>query len=87
MTHEEKASKLQVFRGILEAVIVAALLWTGSSLVALKSDTAVIKDRMLALGPLTNDVSAIRLRVAMHDVEIEQLKEDQKELKSLKGLK
>lgn len=78
---------LSVIRGVLEAIIVAALLWTGSSLVDLKVDNGVLKSQLNQLLDNTSDLPSIRKSVVRHDIEITALKEKVKELEQVKNLK
>lgn len=83
----QSGSKLQKVRGILEAVIVAALLWTGSSLIALREQNAVMHAQLTMIQTQLLDVPSMKLQLTRHDIEIERLKEDMKETRSVKGLR
>lgn len=80
-------NKLQMIRGVLEAVIVAALLWTGASLVQLREQNAVMHAQLNMIQTQLIDVPSMKLKLAEHQIEINMLKENQKELKSVRGLK
>lgn len=84
---ESQGSKLQKVRGVLEAVIVAALLWTGSSLIALREQNAVMSAQLTMIQSQLLDVPAMKLELAEHGVEIDRLKEDVKENRSVRGLR
>lgn len=88
MTDEQpRRDKLQVFRGILEAVIVASLLWTGSSLITLREQNAVMSTQLAMIQSQLLDVPSMKLELARHGIEIDQLKEDAKESRQVKGLR
>lgn len=83
----QSGSKLQKVRGVLEAVIVAALLWTGSSLIALREQNAVMHAQLTMIQTQLLDVPSMKLQLTKHEIEIERLKEDVKETRSVKGLR
>jgi hypothetical protein len=83
----QSGSKLQKIRGVLEAVIVAALLWTGSSLIALREQNAVMSAQLTMIQSQLLDVPAMKLELAEHGVEITRLKEDMRDTRSVRNLK
>lgn len=92
--HQSKVPSLQLVRGILEAVIVAALLWTGSSLIELKTQTAVIQSQLAAIQVNLADVPAVKQETIKLRAEIEQsdkeravMRTDIAELRKLKGFR
>lgn len=87
MEQAQSGSKLQKIRGILEAVIVAALLWTGSSLIALREQNAVMSAQLTMIQSQLLDVPAMKLELAEHGVEITRLKEDMRDTRSVRNLK
>ena len=80
-------NKIQMFRGILEAIIVASLLWTGASLVQLREQNAVMQSQLTTIQGQLLDVPSMKLRLAEHNIEIRRLQEDVKEVRSVRGLK
>ena len=80
-------SKLSAVRGVLEAVIVAALLWTGSTLVAVRTDNAVMQNQLATVVANTADFPAYKIKTAENALEITQLKDDVKELRSVRNMK
>ena len=82
----QTGSKLQKVRGILEAVIVAALIWTGSSLIALREQNAVMHAQLTMIQSQLLDVPSMKLQLAENGIEIDRLQEDMKELRSVRGL-
>lgn len=78
---------LQIFRSVLEAIIVLALGWTGSSLVQVKTDTAVLRTQMAGVPSAIEQIQDLRVSDANQNIEIARLKDDVKEVKSLKGFK
>ena len=84
---ESSGNRIQMVRGILEAVIVASLLWTGASLVQLREQNAVMQAQLSTIQSQLLDVPSMKLTLAEHSIEINMLKENQKELRSVRGLK
>lgn len=81
-----KKNGLQIFRSVLEAIIVLALGWTGSSLVQVKTDTAVLRTQMSGVPSAIEQIQDLRVSDANQNIEIARLKDDVKEVKSLRGL-
>lgn len=84
---EEKGSKVSIVRGVLEAVIVAALIWTGSTLVAVRVDNATMKQQLTTLVANTADFPAYKIKTAENSLEIRTLKDDVKELKLVRDMR
>lgn len=87
---EEKTTKLQVFRTVLEGVSVALILWVASTLSGVKVDIAVVNAQVAALnaaqGPLATDVQLMKQEQAIAKTEREALKSDVRELKQVRNL-
>jgi hypothetical protein len=79
-------NRLQMIRGVLEAVIVATLLWTGTSLIALREQNAAMQVQLSTIQSQLIDVPSMKLKLAEHQIEINRLKEDLKEARSVRGL-
>lgn len=87
-------SKLQSFRTVLECLIVGALMWTGSSLVQLKTQGAVIQSQLAAVQVTIADVPALRIEQVKSRAELDQLRVEMNqkdaaitELRKLRGLR
>lgn len=78
---------MSVIRGVLEAVIVAALLWTSSTLVSLKVDNGILKSQLSTIVVNTSDLPALRVNQAQLKIEMSMVKEDIKDLKQVKNLR
>lgn len=92
--NQSRLPSLQVVRGVLEAIIVAALLWTGSSLIQLKTQIAVAQVQLTAIQVTLAEVPDVKLEAVKQDSDIRQLKEmtaqnraDIAELRKLRGLR
>lgn len=92
--HSSRLPSLQLVRGVLEAVIVAALIWTGSSLIDLKTQTAVVQSQLASIQLTLAEVpgvkqDTIKLRAEMDQGEKErtQMRADIAELRKLRGLR
>lgn len=84
---EKRGNGLQIFRTVLEGVIILALGWTGSSLVQVKTDTAVIKSQVASVQPALNKLEDLRIDVSNHETRLNGMEDDIKELQSVRGLK
>jgi choline-glycine betaine transporter len=89
-----KVPPLQVMRGVLEAIIVAALLWTGNSLIELKTQVAIAQTQLAAIQVSLADVPSLQLEDSKQKEQILQLSKDQsklaedvKELRKLRGMR
>jgi hypothetical protein len=80
-------SKVSMIRGVLEAVIVAALIWTGSTLVAVRVDNATMKQQLTTLVANTADFPAYKIKTAENTLEIATLKDDVKELRTVRNMR
>lgn len=80
-------NRLQMVRGILEAIIVATLLWTGTSLIALREQNAAMQVQLSTIQSQLIDVPSMKLKLAEHQIEINRMKEDIKETRSVRRLK
>lgn len=87
VTMSEQPSKLQSIRVILEGVIVAALIWTGSSLIELKTQTAVVQSQLANIQTTLASVPDLKVENVKQRSDIEQLKSEVEDLKRLKGFK
>lgn len=91
---KQGANRLSIFRGVLEAIIIAALIWTGSTLVALRVENATLSGKLDAIADNTKDLPILRndvitlkvQRLAQNDRDAAQDAEI-KELRSLRGMK
>lgn len=90
----EPISKIQSIRTILECVIVAALLWTGSTLVALKVELAQVSTRLTSIETTLSDVPRITADNVRLRSEVDQSKKNDdrqdaaiEELRKLKGFR
>lgn len=83
----QQGHKLQMVRGVLEALIVASLLWTGNSLIALREQNAVMHTQLTLIQGQLLDVPSMKLQLAEHGFAIKQLQEDVKEVKQVRKLK
>lgn len=90
----EPITKLQSIRTILECVIVAALLWTGSTLVGLKVELAGVSVRLSSIEASVADVPNVVAENVRLKAEQEQAKKDNdrqdraiEELRKLKGFR
>ncbi len=82
-----KMPYLQTIRGILEAVIVAALLWTGNSLIDLKTQTAVVQSQLLAIQVSLADIPLVKTENIKLRADVDQLKQEMAEQKKLRGFR
>jgi len=73
---QQPISKLQSIRTILEVLIVTALIWTGSSLIELKTQTAIVQTQLAALRVDLADLPATRIESTRLRSELEQTKRD-----------
>lgn len=94
MPEQQTVSKIQSIRTILECIIVAAMLWTGSSLIELKTQTAVVQVQLSSLQINLADLPANRTELTKLRGELEQIKKDSshdrmqiEELRKLRGLR
>ena len=84
---EERNNKVSFIRGVLEAVIVAALIWTGSTLVAVRVDNATMKQELSTLLANTADFPAYKIKTAENTLEIAGLKDEVKELRTVRNMR
>lgn len=87
MPDTQQGSKLHMVRGILEAMIVAALLWTGSSLIAVREQNAVMQNQLATIQGQLIDLPSVKLEIARHGIKIEQLEKAQEESRQVKRLR
>jgi cell division protein FtsB len=86
-TDTKQGNKLSMVRGVLEAIIVASLLWTGSTLVAVRVDNATMKEQLSTVVTNTADFPAYKIKTAELSLEINQLKDDVKDLKAVRNMR
>lgn len=90
----EPMNKLQSIRTILECVIVAVLIWTGSSLVEFKTQMAVVQTQLASIQIGLADVPKLKEEAAVARAEREALTKqlaaqsiDLSELRKLRGMR
>ncbi len=66
----------QSVRTVLEALILAALLWSAKSQVALQTQIAVLQDNVLSLRAQLADVPGLTIRVTRLEVRQDQIERD-----------
>lgn len=83
----DQAPRWQSLRTVLEAVIVALLLWTGRSLVTLQTQIAVVQADIQGLRGQLSDVPRLTSTVAELKVQVERDRADIAELRAVRNLK
>ena len=90
----EPMNKLQSIRTILECVIVAVLIWTGSSLVEFKTQMAVVQSQLTGIQVGLADVPKLKEEAAVaraeRDAIVKQLTDQSisiAELRKLRGMR
>lgn len=73
-TQHNIGGKLQSFRVVMEALIAAALIWTGSSLLQLKTQLAVVQTQLTSVQATLVDVPSLKLQQVRTDTEVAQLR-------------
>lgn len=89
-----KLPALQTVRGILEAVIVASLLWVGNTLIDATTKMAVMQTQLASIQTQLADVPNLKVDAIKKDAMIEQLQRQQQintgavdELRKVRGLR
>jgi hypothetical protein len=80
-------SKVSMFRSLLEAVMVAGLLWTGTTLVAVRTDNAVMTSKLEDIARNTADFPAYKIKTAENGIRIASLEDEVKELRSVRNMR
>lgn len=83
----DQAPRWQSLRTVLEAVIVALLLWTGRSLVTLQTQIAVVQADIQGLRGQLSDVPRLTSTVAELKVQVERDRADIAELRAVRNLR
>lgn len=83
----DQTPRWQSLRTVLEAVIVALLLWTGRSLVTLQTQIAVVQADIQGLRGQLSDVPRLTSTVAELKVQVERDRADIAELRAVRNLK
>lgn len=87
MSDQEGARKWQSVRTVLEAIIVALLLWSGRSMVTLQTQIAVVQSDISVLRGQLADVPQMSTRLSRLEVQVENDRQRLNELQQLRGLK
>lgn len=77
----------QSVRTILEALILAALMWCGNSLISTGKTMAVLSDRMESMSKQMQGVPELGTRVTKLELRVEQHQSDIQELRQLRAVK
>jgi hypothetical protein len=80
-------NKVSMFRSVLEAVMVAGLIWTGSTLVAVRTDNAVMQNQLTTVIANTADFPAYKIKVAENSLRISALEVEVKDLRSVRNMR
>lgn len=87
-------NKLSIFRGVLEAIIVLGIAWTGSTMMNLRVENARLSGKLDAIAENTKDLPQVRNDVVTLKVQrLAQTDKDRQqdaaidELRRLRGLK
>lgn len=76
MTDTQQQRNWQSVRTVLEGLILAVLVWTGSSLVGVKSQLAVLQVQVATIQTQLADLPAMRSRVDTLEVRVARNEQD-----------
>lgn len=77
----------QSVRTVLEALILAAMLWSARTQVTMLAQIAVLQTQVVALTTQLSDVPGVSARVSRLEVQAERNRQDIAEIREMRGLK